>query len=81
VASLDLVEAATRTGRWSEARAHVAAIDDAGVASLSPRLALLAGCAAALVADEDRARALFDGALAIAGVERWPFELARVQLL
>src|SRR5260370_16013213 len=40
---LDLVEAAVRTGRHGEAAAHVAATRDAGIAALSPRLALLAG--------------------------------------
>ena len=39
---MDLVEAAVRTGRHTEAAAHVTAIRDAGIAAISPRLALLA---------------------------------------
>ena len=38
--AMDLVEAAVRTGRHTEAAAHVTAIRDAGIAALSPRLAL-----------------------------------------
>ncbi|MFP5316816.1 MAG: ATP-binding protein [Acidimicrobiia bacterium] len=78
---LDLVEAAARTGRLEEARAHVAAIEVADLALLSPRLALLARGSAAVAAPDDRARDLFEEALAVAGVDRFPFELARVQLL
>ena len=77
---MDLVEAAVRTGRHAEAAAHVAAIRDAGIVVLSPRLALLASGSAAIAATDDSAPALFEEALAIPGVERWPFDLARVQL-
>ena len=78
---LDLVEAAVRTGRRREAAAHVTAVRDAGAASLSPRLALLAATAEAMVAADDEAGAAFGRALAIRGVEQWPFDLARAQLL
>ncbi|MFC7386956.1 ATP-binding protein [Sphaerisporangium rhizosphaerae] len=79
--AMDLVEAAVRTNRQAEAAAHVRAIQETGIAALSPRLALLAGGSAALCAaeDEDAVR-LFDTALAVPGVERWPFDLARVRL-
>ena len=77
---LDLVEAAVRTGRHGEAAAHVAATRDAGIAALSPRLALLAGGSAAIAAPDDSAPGLFEEALAIPGARRWPFDLARVQL-
>ncbi|WP_327287564.1 AAA family ATPase [Streptomyces sp. NBC_01198] len=79
--AMDLVEAAVRTGRRAEAAAHVRAMQDIDMAALSPRLALLAGGSAALSAerDEDAIR-LFDKALAVPGVERWPFDLARVRL-
>jgi uncharacterized protein (TIGR02611 family) len=40
--SLDLIEAAVRTGRLAEAAAHVAAVRQAGVAAISPRQALKA---------------------------------------
>ncbi|WP_369228260.1 AAA family ATPase [Streptomyces sp. R39] len=79
--AMDLVEAAVRTGRREEAAAHVRAMRDIDMAALSPRLALLAGGSAALCAEEDEdAIRLFDEALAVPGVERWPFDLARVRL-
>ncbi|WP_433281386.1 ATP-binding protein [Pseudonocardia xinjiangensis] len=76
----DLVEAALRTGRRDAAAAHVAAMHEANVAGLSPRLALLVGSATALAADDDRATELFEQALALPGIDRWPFDLARTQL-
>jgi len=79
--AFDLVEAAARTGRETEARAHVAAMTDADVAAISPRLALLHYGAAALTASGDEATRLFDQALAVPGAARCPFDYARVQLL
>lgn len=76
----DLVEAAVRTGRHNEARAHVAAMNDTGMSALSSRLTLLVGAANALVSDADEAVAMFESALRTADVDRWPFDLARVQL-
>jgi DNA-binding CsgD family transcriptional regulator len=78
---LDLVEAAVYTGRRAEAAAHVRAMRDAGIAAISPRLALVAAGAGALAASGDQARSLFEEALAIPETSRWPFELARVRLL
>jgi DNA-binding CsgD family transcriptional regulator len=80
-AILDLVEAATRTGRWTQAAAHVAAMRDASIGELSSRVALLAGASEAIACADDSALELFERALAIPGVSRWPFDLARVQLL
>ncbi|MFD8810219.1 AAA family ATPase [Streptomyces sp. NPDC059627] len=77
---MDLVEAAVRSSRQAEADAHVTAMREAGVAALSPRLALLAAGAAAIAASGDVAAVLFEEALAVPGAERWGFELARVQL-
>jgi DNA-binding CsgD family transcriptional regulator len=77
---LDLVESAVRTGRHAEAAAHVAALQDGGIAAISPRLAMLAAAAAGTIADGDAAVKPFEEALA-AGAGRWPFEEARVQLL
>jgi DNA-binding CsgD family transcriptional regulator len=77
---LDLVEAAVRTGRHAEAAAHVAAMHEKGVAGLSSRLALVAGASTAMVAPDDRALELFQETLALPGVERWEFDLARVRL-
>jgi DNA-binding CsgD family transcriptional regulator len=78
---LDLVEAALRTGRAAEAATHVRAMRQAGVASVSSRMALLAGAAAALIATDVEAPGLFEALLASTDAERWPFDLARVHLL
>jgi DNA-binding CsgD family transcriptional regulator len=77
---LDLVEAALRTGRDAEAAAHVAAMQEANLAGLSSRLALVVGGSAAMAAPDDAALELFDAALALPGIERWQFDLARVRL-
>jgi DNA-binding CsgD family transcriptional regulator len=77
---LDLVESAVRTDRRAEAMAHTVAMRDLGIASISPRLALVSAACSAMLASDDRAVSLYEGALAVPGVERWPFELARVHL-
>jgi DNA-binding CsgD family transcriptional regulator len=77
---MDLVEAAVRTGRDAEAAAHVAAMHEANVAALSRRLTLVAGASAAIAASDDSALKLFQQALALPGIERWQFDLARVRL-
>ena len=77
---MDLVEAAVRTGRQREAVAHVAVMRQAGLAQISPRLAMLTGASAALTAPADQAGQLFAEALAVPAADRWPFDLARVQL-
>ncbi|GGK67945.1 LuxR family transcriptional regulator [Sphaerisporangium melleum] len=79
-AGLDLVEAALHTGRRSEAVAHAAAMREARLDELSPRLRLLTAAAAALTADDECARDRFEAALATPDAELWPFELARVRL-
>lgn len=78
----ELVEAAVRTDRRAEAVAHVRALrETTNVAGLSPRLALLAAGAEALVAEDDgEAARLFAVALAAPDADRWPFSLARVRL-
>lgn len=76
----DLVEAAVHTGRDAEARAHVAAMHEAGLPTLSSRLALVVGGATAMVAPDEQAPALFQATLALPGIERWRFDLARVRL-
>ncbi len=77
---MDLVEAAMRTGRHVEAAAHITAIRAENVAALSSRVALLAAGAAAIAAPDEAATGLFEQALMIPGIDRWPFDLARVQL-
>jgi DNA-binding CsgD family transcriptional regulator len=77
---MELVEAAASSGRPDEAVAHVAAASAAHVGGLSPRLALiLAGAAAMAAADRDH-RDLFEQALRTPDADRWPFDLARIQL-
>ncbi len=78
---MDLVDAAVRTGRDAEAAAHVAAMRQANLAALSSRLALKVGGCAAMAAPDDTALALFQETLALPGIERWQFELARVRLV
>jgi DNA-binding CsgD family transcriptional regulator len=78
--TLDLTEAAVRTGRTAEAAAHVTAVQRAGVAAISPRQALITQGAAAIAAPDHEAAALFMRALAVPGADRWPFDRARIQL-
>jgi DNA-binding CsgD family transcriptional regulator len=77
---LDLVEAAVRTGRTNEARAHVAAAQRAEMARISPRIALITAGAVALAAPDEEAGPLFEAALSLPGGDRWPFGQARIQL-
>ena len=76
---MDLVEAAVRTGRGAEAGAHVAAMREANIDALSPRLALMVGGCAAIAAPDDTALGLFQETLALPGIEPWQFYLARVR--
>ena len=78
--AMDLVEAAVRTGRHAEARAHAAALRDSGVAALSPRLTLLATASEAMTAADDLAPGLFEKALVTPGAGRFPFAIGRVRL-
>jgi len=78
--AIDIVEAAVRTGRRADASAHVTAIRDAGIAALSPRLAMLAAASEAIAAPDDIAPRLFEKALAIPGADSFPFDLGRVRL-
>jgi DNA-binding CsgD family transcriptional regulator len=77
---VDTVESAMRTGRHAEAAAHAAAARTEGISAISPRLAFLTGVAEALAAPEGRDCSLFADVLAIPGLDRWPFDLARAEL-
>ena len=77
---MDLVEAAMRTGRQADADRHVQAMREAGIAALSPRLAILAAGSAAIAADDEQAPALFEQALRLPTAGQWPFDVARVRL-
>jgi DNA-binding CsgD family transcriptional regulator len=77
---LDLVESAMRTGREKEAAIHVAAMREAALAAISPRLDFVVRACAALAAGHDRPAPLFEAALGLPGVRQWPFDAARVRL-
>ncbi|MFD0580133.1 AAA family ATPase [Dactylosporangium darangshiense] len=77
---MNLVEAAIRTGQIVQARAHVAAAQQAGIARISSRRALITAGAAALAADDHEAGRLFETALSLPEADRWPFEHARIHL-
>jgi len=79
-AVFNLAEAAVRTGRLDEARAHVRAAREAEIHRISPRTALITAGAAALAADDPDAGELYQAALALPEAARWPWEHARVQL-
>lgn len=78
--AFDLVEAAVRTGRTQEARMHARAMVEAGLPSVSSRMALLTAGAVALAEEGVQWRGLFERALATPESRTWPFDLARVQL-
>ncbi|MGW2962352.1 AAA family ATPase [Streptomyces sp. NPDC001220] len=76
---LDFVEAAVRTGRVEDARAHVRAAQEAGIPRIGPRTELITAGAAAVAADDAEAGALFEAALALPDTARWPWDHARIQ--
>ncbi|MET8829494.1 AAA family ATPase [Streptomyces sp. NPDC004610] len=76
----DFTEAAARTGRHAEALAHIAAVKEAGVPSLSPRLAMLTAAAEAMAQPDTIDHELFAVAIDSPGAERWPFDWARICL-
>ncbi|WP_203737307.1 ATP-binding protein [Actinoplanes italicus] len=76
----DLVEAALRTGRTAEARAHGDAMRSVGVAELSWRMRLIQHGVDALVLDTDEADAQLEETLADEQSARWVFEASRIRL-
>ncbi|MFF5553219.1 helix-turn-helix transcriptional regulator [Streptomyces olivaceoviridis] len=78
--TMDLVEAAIRTGRPAEAAAHAAAVRESAMADLAPRLAMLVLACEALTTPGDHAFDLFDQALRRAEPGAWPFDVARIRL-
>ncbi|MDX6283897.1 MAG: hypothetical protein QOH03_4968, partial [Kribbellaceae bacterium] len=69
----------TRGNHLGDAVAHVKAMHEAGISALSSRLALLVAGSAAMAAPADSLE-LFERALRLPEVDRWPFDLARVRL-
>jgi DNA-binding CsgD family transcriptional regulator len=76
----DVVEAAIRTGRRTEAVVHAKAIRESHVHTLSPRIALLARGATAAAAPDETALPLFESCVGLRDAQRWPFEHARIRL-
>ncbi|GIF64106.1 LuxR family transcriptional regulator [Asanoa ishikariensis] len=79
-AVLDLVEAALRTGRTTEARAHADAVRRANLAGISPRMALIQRGVDALVLDDDEAGRHLEEMLSSSAAQRWRFEACRIRL-
>jgi DNA-binding CsgD family transcriptional regulator len=75
----DLVEAAMLTGRDAAAAAHVAAARECGLDRLSPRLRLVV-LASEAIAEPHTDSAALEEAISEPGNDRWPFDLARIQL-
>jgi DNA-binding CsgD family transcriptional regulator len=79
--SLELVESAMRTNRPVEAAAHARVLQASEVGSVTPRLTMIVAGVAALVAPDEEAFVLFEQALSVPGMARWPWDRARMQLL
>ncbi|MGI5239286.1 AAA family ATPase [Dactylosporangium sp. CA-139066] len=78
--ALDMVEAAVHAGERAAAQRHVAVQRELNIASISPRRAILVAGMAGMAAPDGRFAGHFEEALAVDGAERWPFDLARIQL-
>ena len=76
----DLVEAALRTGRTAEARAHAEAMRTARVGELPSRMRLIQPGVDALVLDSEDAEARLEQSLQDPATERWLFESSRIRL-
>jgi len=74
-----MIEAAIHTGRRAEAAAHIAAARDCRLDQLSPRLRLVVLAGEAITGPQADTTAL-EEALTDPGHDRWPFDLARIQL-
>jgi DNA-binding CsgD family transcriptional regulator len=79
--AMDFVESAVRAGHPREAEAHVTAMCEGSVADISPRMSLLVDAAEAMVSPPGIAEEVFSRALNGQGIDRWPFDRARVLLL
>jgi DNA-binding CsgD family transcriptional regulator len=77
---MDLVESAVRSGHQLEAANHARGVEEAGMATLSSRLALVSKGVVAIATPDDSALFVFDAALSVPGADRWQFDVARVRL-
>ncbi|TYK53027.1 AAA family ATPase [Actinomadura decatromicini] len=75
----DLIEAATHTGRRDLAAAHIKAARDLDLGRLSPRLRLVL-LAGSTLTGLDTDPTDLEAAIKEPGNDRWPFDLARIQL-
>jgi len=76
----DLVEAALRTGRDGQARAHLGAMQEADIAALSPRMELIQRGVEALLLENETADARLEELLISPTSDRWLFEVCRIRL-
>jgi DNA-binding CsgD family transcriptional regulator len=77
----ELIEAAMRTGRGEQARAHAVAVERAGLAMWSSRWELVAAACAALAADTAQSIEHLSALLKQEEAACWPFDRARGQLV
>jgi DNA-binding CsgD family transcriptional regulator len=77
-ASLDFVSCAVRTKRHDEAEAFVALTNSVDAATLSPRVNLLTRCATAITVSTSSLVCV--RSLTTPGIDRWPFDVARLEL-
>jgi DNA-binding CsgD family transcriptional regulator len=78
---LDVVEAHVRSGHGDDATMIAAHAADNTSDNHPLRLRFLVSAATALTATGDKAQERFVDALALDGIDRWPFEQARVEYL
>lgn len=78
---LDVVEAHVRSGHGDDAAEIAAHAANATGANHPLRLRFLVAAATALTANGDEAQERFVDALELDGIDRWPFEQARVEYL
>lgn len=76
----DLVEAALRTGREADARAHLDAMREADVATLSPRMDLIQRAVEALIGNSEEGDRRLEELLGAPSSDRWLFDVSRIRL-
>lgn len=76
----DVVEAALRTGRDADARAHLDAMREADVATLSPRMDLIQRGVEALILGSGEADRRLEELLGAPSSNRWLFDVSRIRL-
>ena len=77
---LDLIHTAAHTDRITAVATELSTIHRLRTAACPPRMAMIAGLAAAIVSSGRDFVDAFESALTGPGVDQWPFDLARVRL-